>query len=130
MGHAINKTAAGAAAVGLLALAAQSAQAAVSLTDTVGASGKFLVTGAAVNAVSPGRIKIVFGNLTAGTNLELCAGTPADFAAGNCALVLSSSGGPGFDFLTIVETASLNGKILFVKRAVGVAAAKFSLTVE
>ena len=130
MGHRIIKTVAGAAVLGLLALAAPCAQAAVSLTDTVGGSGKFLVTGTAVGATAPGRIKFVFSNLTAGTNLVLCAGTGADFAAGNCAVLLSGSGGPGFSFLTIVEAASLNGKILFVKRAVGTAAAKFSLIVE
>jgi hypothetical protein len=130
MGHSIIRTAAGIAVLGLLAGAAPRAQAAITLTDTVGPSGKFLVTGVAVNATSPGRIKIVFGNLTAGVNLQLCAGTGADFAAGTCAVSLSSSGGPGFNFLTIVEAPSLNGKILFVKRAVGSANAAFTLTVE
>ena len=130
MGHRIIRTFAGVAALGVLAVAASSAQAAITLTDTVGPSGKFLVTGAAVNATSPGRIKIVFGNLTAGVNLQLCAGTPADFTAGTCAVSLSSSGGPGFNFLTIVEAPALNGKVLFVKRAVGTANAGFSLTIE
>jgi hypothetical protein len=130
MGHRITTIFAGIAAVAALAGAASSAQAAITLTDTVGPSGKFLVTGAAVNATSPGRIKIVFGTLTAGVNLQLCAGTPADFSSGTCAVSLSSSGGPGFNFLTIVEAPSLNGKILFVKRAVGAANAGFSLTIE
>jgi hypothetical protein len=75
-------------------------------------------------------IKIVFENLTSGANLELCAGSTADFGSGTCALALSSSGSPGFSFLTIVDLAQLNGKVLFVKRAVGTAASKFSLTVE
>ncbi len=130
MRQPIVRTITGAAVAATVAALAPSAQAAVSLTDTVGGSGKFLVTGAAVNATAPGRVKIVFSNLTAGTNLQLCAGTPADFAAGNCAVALSGSGGPGFTFLTIVEAATLNGKILFVKRAVGAAAAKFALTIE
>jgi hypothetical protein len=67
---------------------------------------------------------------TAGTNLELCAGTGADFAAGTCPVRLSDSGGPGFVFLTIVDTPALSGKIIYVIRAVGIAAATFRLTVE
>jgi len=100
------------------------------ITDTVGASGKFLVTGMPVSGPTSAIVKLVFGNLTSGTNLELCAGSTADFSSGTCALSLSSSGGPGFNFLTIVDLAQLNGKVLFVKRAVGTAASKFSLTVE
>jgi len=121
---------AGAALLGLFAVPLQSASAAVTVTDTVGASGKFLLTGMTVNATSPGSIKFVFSNLTAGTNLQLCAGSSADFGAGTCAMELSSSGGPGFNFLTICERTQLNGKFLFVKRAVGGANAQFSLTVE
>jgi len=85
---------AGAALLGLFAVPLQSASAAVTVTDTVGASGKFLLTGMTVNATSPGSIKFVFSNLTAGTNLQLCAGSSADFGAGTCAMELSSSGGP------------------------------------
>jgi hypothetical protein len=119
-----------AAATGLLGIALQTADAAVQVTDTVDTSGKFLVTGMPVSGPASGFIKIVFGNLTSGTNLELCAGSTADFSSGTCALSLSSSGGPGFNFLTVVDLAQLNGKVLFVKRAVGTAASKFSLTIE
>ena len=119
-----------AVATGLLGSALQTADAAVQVTDTVGSSGKFLVSGMPVSGPAAGFVKIVFGNLTSGTNLELCAGSSADFSSGSCAMSLSSSGGPGFSFLTIVDLAQLNGKILFVKRAVGATASKFSLTVE
>jgi len=114
----------------LLSVFPRSADAAMQITDTVGASGKFLVTGMPVSGPTSAIVKLVFGNLTSGTNLELCAGSTADFSSGTCALSLSSSGGPGFNFLTIVDLAQLNGKVLFVKRAVGTAASKFSLTVE
>jgi hypothetical protein len=92
-------------------------------------SGKYLVTGAPVSATT-GLLKLSFENRTAGTNLELCAGTVADFSAGNCATVLSDSGGPGFIFLTIIDAAKLSGQIIFVRRAVGLANSQFALTVE
>jgi hypothetical protein len=43
---------------------------------------------------------------------------------------LSDSGGPGFVFLTIIDAATLNGMQLYVLRAVGSAAAEFTLTIE
>jgi len=43
---------------------------------------------------------------------------------------LSDSGGPGFRFLTIVDTQKLSGKIIFVRREVGSANSQFTLTVE
>ena len=118
------------AAFGLLGILSHNANAAVQITGTVGTSGKFLITGVPVSGPAPAVIKLVFGNLTSGTNLELCAGSSADFSSGTCAITLSSSGGPGFNFLTIVDLAQLNGKVLFVKRSVGTAASKFSLTVD
>jgi hypothetical protein len=75
-------------------------------------------------------LKIVFENNTAGTNLQLCAGTPANFAAGTPGTVLSDSGGPGFQFLTIVDTAHLTGLVIYVLRAVGSIDAAFTLVVE
>jgi hypothetical protein len=118
------------AALTLLGSLLPSADAAVEITDTVGTSGMFLVSGIPVSAPAGGPVKIAFGNLTSGTNLELCAGSTADFSAGTCKILLSSSGGPGFNFLTIVDLAQLNGKVLFVKRAVESAASAFSLTIE
>jgi hypothetical protein len=130
MRNQIRRVAAIVVAIGLLAIGLQSAEAAIQVTDTVGTTGKFLVTGMPVSGPANAVIKIVFGNLTGGTNLELCAGSTADFNSGTCTLSLSSSGGPGFSFLTIVDLAQLNGKVLFIKRGVGTAASKFSLTVE
>jgi len=65
-----------------------------------------------------------------GVNLELCAGNADDFASGACPTRLGDSGGPGFKFLTIVDAASLNGKVLYVIRAVGVNSASFRFTIE
>ena len=113
----------------LLAVTAKQAFAVTTITGTVGISGKYLVTGAPVSATT-GLLKLSFGNHTAGTNLELCAGTTADFSAGTCAMTLSDSGGPGFTFLTIIDAAKLSGKILFVLRAVGAVNSQFALSVE
>ena len=94
------------------------------------AGGKYLVTGAPVTTTAVTTLKLSFENKTPGTNLELCAGTPADLAAGTCSTRLSDSGGPGFVFFSITDTAQLSGKFIFVLRAVGVAAATFELTVD
>jgi hypothetical protein len=75
-------------------------------------------------------LKLSFENKTPGTNLELCAGTAADFATGTCSVRLSDSGGPGFVFLTITDTSQLSGKFIFVLRVVGITSAEFNLTVE
>jgi hypothetical protein len=107
---------------------ARNAQALTTITGTVGS--KYLLTGSAVNVTTNAVLKITFETTTAGENLELCAGSVADFAAGNCATRLNDSGGPGFTFLTIVDAASLNGKQLFVIRAVGINAASFKFTIE
>lgn len=88
------------------------------------------ITGAPITTTTAAVLKISFGNDTAGTNLALCAGTITDFASNHCALQLSDSGGPGFTFLTIVDTPALAGKIIFVLREVGVATSTFTLTIE
>jgi hypothetical protein len=115
---------------GLFAVGTRSALASTTITGTVGPSGKYLVTGAPVTAATSTVLKLSFENKTPGTNLELCAGTAADFAAGTCSLRLSDSGGPGFVFLTITDTAQLSGKVIFVLRVVGITASTFTLTVE
>jgi len=112
---------------GLLAIPAL---ASTTITGVVGTTGKYLVTGAPVSVTMATMLKISFANNTAGTNLELCAGSAADFASGTCSTRLSDSGGPGFVFLTITDTSQLAGKIIFVQRAVGVAASEFVLTIE
>jgi len=116
-------------AAALVFAGARNAQA-LTITGTVG-TGKYLLTGSAVNVGSTNAVlKISFETTTAGENLELCAGTSADFAAGACPIRLNDSGGPGFRFLTIVDAASLNGKQLYIIRAVGVNPASFTITIE
>lgn len=60
---------------------------------------------------------------------SLC-GTDADFAAGTVGLQLSDSGGPGFQFLTIIDTNKLSGKIIYVLRAVGSTDSQFTINIE
>jgi hypothetical protein len=102
----------------------------ITINGSVGANGKSLVTGMPVNTNPSTVLKIAFENNTAGTNLALCAGTVADFTAGNTGRQLSASGGPGFQFLTLVDTHQLAGKVIYVLRAAGSAVSQFTLTVE
>ena len=118
----------------LLALAAlaglgtlQSARA-LTITGTSGAS--YLVSGSPFASVGPGVLRISFVNNTSGTNLVLCAGTDAQFASGTCGIRLSDSGGPGFQFLTVIDVAKLEGKNLYVLRAVGTEPSKFTIVIE
>jgi hypothetical protein len=99
------------------------------VTGTVGSSGKYLVTGIPVDTEPHAVLKIAFEN-TSGTNLGLFAGADAQFASGSGGLQLSDSGGPGFKFLTIIDTHKLSGKIIFVRREVGSANSQFTLTVD
>jgi hypothetical protein len=103
---------------------------ALTIRDTVGSSGKFLLTGSAVNTKGTAVLKIAFETTTAGNNLALCAGTIADFTAGTCTKILSGSGGPGFTFLTIVDAVTLDGLQLYVILEVGTGPACFSVTIE
>ncbi len=102
----------------------------ITITGTVGTTGKYLVTGSPINTTGNALLKLSFENNTAGTNLALIAGTDANFTSGTGGTQLSDSGGPGFTFLTIVDAKSLNGQILFVKREVGTAASAFTLTID
>jgi hypothetical protein len=102
----------------------------ITLSGTVGSSGKYLVTGMPISTKAHAVLKITFENKTAGTNLGLYAGTDSDFETGSGGTQLSGSGGPGFQFLTIVDTQSLSGQIIFVRREVGSADSQFALTVE
>ena len=115
---------------GMFAVSTGNALASTTITGEVGTSGKYLVTGAPVTATVVSVLKLSFENKTAGTNLELCAGTAADFAAGTCSVRLSDSGGPGFVFLTITDTSQLAGKFIFVQRVVGITSSEFVLTVD
>ena len=115
---------------GLFAISTRNALASTTITGTVGSAGKYLITGAPVTTTAATVLKLSFENKTAGTNLELCAGTPADFASGTCSTRLSDSGGPGFVFLTITDTSQLSGKIIYVLRAVGITPSSFAITIE
>ena len=102
----------------------------ITITGSVGTTGKYLVTGIPITTTANAVLKITFENNTAGTNLELDAGTPADFEANKAGMILISSGGPGYQFLTITDTKSLAGKVLYVRRAVGKATSKFTINIE
>jgi hypothetical protein len=102
----------------------------ITITGTVGASGKYLVTSIPVHSKVDAVLKISFENNTGGTNLALIAGTNAQFTSGTGGTQISDSGGPGFRFLTIIDTATLSGLQLFVRRAVGAAASDFTLVVD
>jgi hypothetical protein len=102
----------------------------IAITGTVGSSGKYLVTGLPVDTKEHTVLKFTFENNTSGTNLGLFAGTDAEFASGSGGLQLSDSGGPGFIFLTIIDTHKLSGKILFVRREIGTADSAFTLTID
>ena len=102
----------------------------ITITGTVGGNGKYLVTGMPVSTHTHAVLKIAFQNDTAGTNLALCAGTVADFNAGHTAMQISDSGGPGFQFLTIIDATNLDGKVIYVLRAVGNANAQFVINIE
>jgi hypothetical protein len=102
----------------------------ITITGTVGSSGKYLVTGMPVDTEAHAVLRIAFENNTSGTNLALFAGTDAEFASGSGGTQLSDSGGPGFQFLTIIDTHKLAGNIIFVRREVGSADSQFTLTVE
>lgn len=114
----------------LLFAGAQNARALTTITGTVSSTGKYLLTGNPVTVTTNAVLKITFETTTGGDNLELCAGSGEDFITGRCPTRLSDSGGPGFVFLTLVDAASLNGKIIYVIRAVGIGNASFRFTIE
>ena len=102
----------------------------ITVTGTVGSSGRYLVTGIPVDATTLAVLKFSFENNTSGTNLSLFAGTTAQSTSGTGGTLLSDSGGPGFVFLTIIEAQKLNGNVIFVRRSVGTANSKFTLVVD
>jgi hypothetical protein len=74
--------------------------------------------------------KIIFEDKTSGTNLLLCAGTKTDYDSGNCAITLSTSAGPGWQYQRIIDGKTIQGKILFVIRHSGTTLSQFVLTIE
>jgi len=113
----------------LLFAAARNAHALTVITGTM-TSKQYLLSASPVNVTANVVLKITFETATPGNILQLCAGTAAEFGAGTCGTLLNDSGGPGFTFLTIVDAASLSGKILYVIHAVGTGAASFVFTIE
>jgi hypothetical protein len=110
--------------------AARNAQALTVITGSLFSADKYLLTSSAINVTGNAVLKITFETATPGANLELCAGTLADFAANRCATQLNDSGGPGFTLLALVDAASLNGKYLYIIKAVGINPAAFVFTIE
>jgi len=102
----------------------------ISVSGTVGPSGQYLVTGMPVETEIHAVLKLTFENKTAGTNLGLFAGTMAEFSSGAGGTQLSDSGGPGYRFLTIVDTHRLAHRVIFVRRLVGAADSNFTLDVD
>lgn len=102
----------------------------ITITGIVGASGKYLVTGTPIETTANAVLKITFENNTSGTNLELDAGSIEEFNSGTAGMELMKSGGPGYQFLKIVDTKKLAGKFLYVRRGVGSAASKFTINIE
>jgi hypothetical protein len=74
-------------------------------------------------------LKLTFENNTSGSNLALVVGTAEDFEQ-RAATDISGSGGPGFRFLTILDTGQLDGKHLYVRGDVGSADSQFTLTLD
>jgi hypothetical protein len=99
------------------------------ITGVVRSDGKYLVTSIPVHSNVPAVLRLTFENNTSGTNLGLVSGTAEEFELGG-GTEISGSGGPGFRFLTILDTEQLEGKHLFVRRDVGSADSAFTLTVE
>lgn len=104
---------------------------ALTITDTT-VDGKFLVTGMPVTPKSGPHalLRISFMDNTAATNVQLCAGTMAQFTADTCGIELSDSGGPGFQFLTLIDDQALAGKQIYVIRASGTVEANFTMVIE
>jgi len=101
----------------------------LTLTGVVGPTGKYLVTGAPVSLPPNVPLKIAFECNTAGVNLSLEFGTTAQFTAG-AGTPISDSGGPGFQFLSLLNSSQLAGQVLWVRRDVGTANAAFTIWID
>ena len=116
-------------AAGALLCSAATEARALTIVGTV-FDKKSLLTGSPVNTTAHALLKISFETTTEGNNLSLCAGSGTDFAAGVCRQQLNGSGGPGSTFLTIIDAAVLDGKILYVLQNAGDSPASFTVTIE
>ena len=117
-------------AAGAIGFHTASAQAQVTITDTIGSSGSFLISGSPIKTTTHSNVKITFVDKTTGTNVALCAGSAAQISSNTCGIQLSDSGGPSDIFLTIIDIADLNGLVLYALRESGTANAEFTLTIE
>ena len=113
---------------GVLGGIAHNARASVMVTGV--ADPAYLISGAPARLAHEAVLKLEFEKKTLGTNVLLCAGTIDDFVQGKCTIPLSSSGGPGFQFVTIIDARELSGKVLYAIRGVGTAPSQFTLTIE
>jgi hypothetical protein len=104
----------------------------LTLTGVVGPTGHYVVTGAPVSLPPNVPVKIIFECNTAGVNLSLEFGTPAQFAslASGAGTQVSGSGAPGLQFLTMLNSSQLAGQILWVSRTAGTANAAFTLWID
>jgi hypothetical protein len=100
------------------------------ITITGVADPQYLISGTQVKSAAHAVLKMVFENRTPGTNVSLCVGAIDDFAQGKCSMHLSGSGGPGFQFLTIIDANAMSGEVLYVIRKIGTVPAQFVLTIE
>ena len=120
-----------AAMISMAAILLGGASQAKALTITGTTGTKYLLTGSPFSTTNVHTLlKISFETTTAGNNLALCAGSPTDFAAGVCPVRLNDSGGPGFQFLTVIDAANLDGKQLYILHEVGANPASFTVTIE
>jgi hypothetical protein len=102
----------------------------ITITGTVAPKGKYLITGANISSPAPGHLlKLTFETNTSGTNVSLLSGTLTDFENGT-GTQINGSGGPGFVFLSMLDSATLNGKIMYAKHEVGTVAAHFTLNID
>ncbi len=101
----------------------------LTLTSVVGPTGKCFFTGAPVSLPPNVPVKIVFECNTAGVDLALVFGTPAQFAAGT-GTQISGAGEPGLQFLTMLDSSQLAGQSLWVRRDLGTANAAFTVWID
>jgi hypothetical protein len=101
----------------------------LTITGVVGPTGKYLVTGVPISLPPNVPVKIAFECNTAGVNVALEFGTTAQFTAGT-GTQISDSGGPGFQFLTLLNSSQLAGQVLWVRRAVGSTNAAFTVWID
>jgi hypothetical protein len=105
------------------------AQSASRVDYTGVADPEYVISG--IPAISSGdtTVRMLFQNMTPGTNVALCAGTIDDFVQGHCSMRLSDLGAPGAQLVTM-DSRAMSGKVLYAIRESGTAPAQFALTID